>query len=65
MSINKFELDIPGLQGLNPDLLQAPQPLSVPGQWEAEVPGPCNEECCANTDDVIGLPEQVIFNNMC
>ena len=48
--------NIPGMLGLNPELLQPPQPLSRPGQWEAEM----NRHCSFySTQPVIQIHDQV------
>ena len=50
---------IPGMLGLNPELLQPPQPLSRPGQWEAEIDRHFSVEHCYSTEPVIQMHEQV------
>ena len=46
-----------------PDKLQLPQPISSPGQWEAESATLCKMACCNSTLPVTVIHSQVIINS--
>ena len=59
--MSKFEILTPGLKGFKPEVLQAPQPLSRPGRWEAALPVPLNKKFCNSTELVLKLHRQVVI----
>ena len=48
----------PGMLGINPKILKAPQPLEKPSLWDAEITL-STKECDASTEPVNELHDQV------